>query len=60
MADVGVGSWISLAAQVLALPIVAAVVTFLLSRFGRDELQRERSVSETHIKRLEALERLYL
>jgi hypothetical protein len=56
MADVGVGSWVA-KVVVPALPIVAAVVAFLLSRFGQDELQRQRSVSETRIKRLEALEK---
>jgi hypothetical protein len=37
--------------------VVTAAMPYLLPRFWQDELQRQRSVSETRIKRLEALER---
>ena len=56
MADVGSGSWFTpviALVTALATPILAA---FLL-RLWQDDLQRLRSVSETRVKRLEALEK---
>ena len=56
MADVGSGSWFTpviALVTALATPILAA----FLPRLWQDDLQRLRSVSETRVKRLEALEK---
>jgi hypothetical protein len=61
MADVGSGSWLTPAlALALLMPLVALLTPILnafLPRLWQDDLQRLRSVSETRVKRLEALEK---
>ena len=61
MADVGSGSWLTPTTVVaLLVPLVALLVPLLnafLPRLWQDDLQRLRSVSETRVKRLEAVEK---
>jgi hypothetical protein len=56
MADVGSGFWLT-PAIALVTALVTPILAAFLPRLWQDDLQRLRSVSETRVKRLEALEK---